>query len=119
RPVRPHRRPARRPRRRHLRPIRGGRGDHPRRRCPAHRARDGGGMTQTATPATEGTTRRRFVIPAKVFAVQSYLALILVVLAAVIFSPRRGGDVVFLAPENLLNIIRATSEIGIIAIGMT
>lgn len=76
-------------------------------------------MTQTATPATEGTTRRRFVIPAKVFAVQSYLALILVVLAAVIFSPRRGGDVVFLAPENLLNIIRATSEIGIIAIGMT
>lgn len=77
-------------------------------------------MTKVGTESTpELEQRRRFTIPDKVFAVQSYLALILVFIAAIIFSPRRGGEIVFLAPENLLNILRATSEIGIIAIGMT
>jgi len=63
--------------------------------------------------------RRRFAIPERFFRLQSYLGLVLVFVAAIIFSPRRSGDVVFLEPENLLNIVRATSEIGIIAVGMT
>lgn len=63
--------------------------------------------------------RRRFQIPEKFFSLQSYVALLLVFIAAIVFSPRRNDEIVFLASENLLNIVRATSEIGIIAIGMT
>ncbi|SDU79969.1 ABC transporter permease [Jiangella alkaliphila] len=70
----------------------------------------------TAEPAAK---RRRFVIPERFFTLQSYVALILVFLAAIVFSPRRGGEIVFLNSENLLNIVRAVSEIGILAIGMT
>jgi len=71
------------------------------------------------TSAPAENERRRFTIPERFFALQSYVALILVFIAAIVFSPRRGGETVFLATENLLNIVRATSEIGIIAIGMT
>src|SRR6185503_5331537 len=35
------------------------------------------------------------------------------------FSPRRHGVILFLAPDNVANIVRAVSETGIIAIGMT
>jgi ribose transport system permease protein len=59
------------------------------------------------------------VIPERFFKLQSYVALLLVFIAAVVFSPQRGGEIVFLNPENLLNIVRAVSEIGIIAVGMT
>ncbi|HST42512.1 MAG TPA: ABC transporter permease, partial [Conexibacter sp.] len=37
----------------------------------------------------------------------------------VIFSPRRHGEILFLDPDNIANIVRAVSETGIIAIGMT
>src|SRR5690606_9785699 len=37
----------------------------------------------------------------------------------VVFSPRADGRVLFLTPDNLFNIVRAVSEIGIIAIGLT
>lgn len=78
--------------------------------------------TEAATPTgglpVEGR-QRRFVIPERFFQLQSYVALVLVFLAAIIFSPRRGGEVVFLNAENLLNIVRAVSEIGILAVGMT
>ncbi len=72
-------------------------------------------------PAEESGTspRRRFVIPERFFRFQSYAALILVFLAAIAFSPRRGGDILFLDSDNLLNIVRATSEIGILAVGVT
>lgn len=92
-------------------------------------------MNKTTTVATSTTTsattppaapapgteqrRHRFQIPEKFFALQSYVALVLVFLAAIAFSPRRNGEIVFVNSENLLNIVRATSEIGIIAIGMT
>ena len=39
--------------------------------------------------------------------------------AAIIFSPRRHGHILFLAPDNMANIVRAVSETGIIAVGMT
>ncbi|MFC4555024.1 ABC transporter permease [Georgenia faecalis] len=79
-------------------------------------------MTTAATPAAEQSEAgrpRRFQIPERFFRLQSYVALVLVFLAAIAVSPRRGGDLVFLNSENLLNIVRATSEIGIIAVGMT
>lgn len=50
---------------------------------------------------------------------QSLIGLVLVVIGGVIFSPRRHGVILFLAPDNIANIVRAVSETGIIAIGMT
>ncbi len=77
--------------------------------------------TQTPAPAPASATgeRRRFRLPEQFFSLQSYIGLLLVFVAAIVFSPRRHGDIVFLDSNNLLNIVRAVSEIGIIAIGMT
>lgn len=50
---------------------------------------------------------------------QSLIGLILVILGGIIFSPQRHGKIIFLAPDNVANIIRAVSETGIIAVGMT
>ena len=50
---------------------------------------------------------------------QSLIGLVLVALGGIIFSPRRHGEILFLAPDNIANIVRAVSETGIIAIGMT
>jgi ribose transport system permease protein len=50
---------------------------------------------------------------------QSLIGLILVVIGGVIFSPVRHGHILFLAPDNIANIIRAISETGIISVGMT
>ncbi len=50
---------------------------------------------------------------------QSLIGLVLVVLGGIIFSPRRRGEILFLSPGNIADIVRAVSETGIIAIGMT
>ena len=50
---------------------------------------------------------------------QSLIGLVLVAIGGVIFSPRRHGEILFLDPDNIANIVRAVSETGIIAIGMT
>lgn len=50
---------------------------------------------------------------------QSVVGLILVLIAGIIFSPRLSGELIFLSPDNLANIIRSVSETGIIAVGMT
>ncbi|SDJ69010.1 ribose transport system permease protein [Actinopolyspora mzabensis] len=51
---------------------------------------------------------------------QSLFGLVLVFLASVVFSPRGDdGEIIFLTSENLFNLVRAISEIGIIAIGLT
>jgi ribose transport system permease protein len=50
---------------------------------------------------------------------QSLLGLVLVLAAGVLFSPRRHGHILFLAPDNIANIIRSISETGILALGMT
>jgi ribose transport system permease protein len=50
---------------------------------------------------------------------QSLIGLVLVVIGGVIFSPVRHGHILFLAPDNIANIIRAISETGIISVGMT
>ena len=53
------------------------------------------------------------------FRFQSLFGLILVFIAAIAFSPRRNGEVLFLTAVNLTNVLRSVSEIGIIAVGMT
>jgi len=53
------------------------------------------------------------------FRLQSLFGLLAVFVAAVVFSPARGGEILFLTPENLSNVVRSVSEIGIIAVGMT
>jgi ribose transport system permease protein len=54
-----------------------------------------------------------------VFRFQSLFGLLAVFIAAIVFSPARHGELLFLTTENLANIVRSVSEIGIIAVGMT
>ncbi|MGK3208838.1 ABC transporter permease [Amycolatopsis sp. MEPSY49] len=61
---------------------------------------------------------RRDVVTA-LFRFQSLFGLVLVLAAAIVFSPSHDGDLVFLSGENLFNVVRAIAEIGIIAVGMT
>ena len=69
-------------------------------------------------PVAVGTPKRRDPL-ALVVRFQSLIGLVVVVLGGIIFSPRRHGEILFLAPDNIANIVRAVSETGIIAIGMT
>ena len=50
---------------------------------------------------------------------QSVIGLVVVAIGEIIFSPRRHRLILFLAPDNMANIVRAVSETGIIAVGMT
>jgi ribose transport system permease protein len=54
-----------------------------------------------------------------VFRFQSLFGLLAVFIAAIVFSPARNGEILFLTTENLANVVRSVSEIGIIAVGMT
>lgn len=69
----------------------------------------------TAAPATP---KRRDPL-ALIVRFQSLIGLVLVFAGGVIFSPRRHGQILFLDLDNMANIVRAVSETGIIAIGMT
>jgi ribose transport system permease protein len=62
---------------------------------------------------------RRFDPLALIVRFQSVIGLILVLIGGVAFSPVRHGQIIFLSPDNIANIIRAISETGIIALGMT
>lgn len=72
----------------------------------------------TALAASPGSQNRRdpFAIAVRF---QSVIGLILVIICGVVFSPSRNGQLLFLAPDNIANIVRAISETGIIALGMT
>jgi len=63
--------------------------------------------------------RRRLDPLAVAVRFQSVIGLIVVALGGVIFSPRRHGMILFLQLDNVANIVRAVSETGIIAVGMT
>ncbi len=72
------------------------------------------------SPAAATAAPKRRVDPlAIVVRFQSLIGLVLVAIGGVIFSPRRHGEILFLNPDNIANIVRAVSETGIIAIGMT
>ncbi|MFI5587630.1 ABC transporter permease [Amycolatopsis sp. NPDC051758] len=62
---------------------------------------------------------RRAAVVETLFRFQSLFGLALVLVAAAVFSPTHDGELLFLDSENLFNVVRAISEIGIIAIGMT
>ncbi|HEY1997322.1 ABC transporter permease [Paraburkholderia sp.] len=74
-------------------------------------------MSTTPTSTTSGDRPRGLLTYLVRF--QSLLGLILVVGAGIICSPRRHGHILFLAPDNIANIIRSISETGILALGMT
>ncbi|MEU6076365.1 ABC transporter permease [Micromonospora sp. NPDC047074] len=63
--------------------------------------------------------RSRRELVDRLFAVQSLFALLVVFVVAIVASPTRDGEILFLSAGNLGNIVRAVSEIGIIAVGMT
>ena len=63
-------------------------------------------------------TRRRDLLSVAV-RFQSVIGLVLVLAGGIAASPVRHGHLLFLAPDNVANIVRAISETGIIALGMT
>ncbi len=62
---------------------------------------------------------RRTDVVSALFRFQSLFGLVAVFVVAVVFSPRHDGELLFLDSDNLFNVVRAVSEIGIIAVGMT
>jgi len=77
-------------------------------------------ISVAASPAAAAAAPKRRVDPlAIIVRFQSLIGLVLVAIGGVIFSPRRHGEILFLNPDNIANIVRAVSETGIIAIGMT
>lgn len=68
--------------------------------------------------ATSNPTARRNLVSAAL-RFQSLFGLTALLVLSAILSPVRDGRPVFLAPDNLLNIVRFASENGIIAVGMT
>ena len=69
-------------------------------------------------PSRNGSARRGEVVAA-LFRFQSLFGLVAVFVVAVVFSPTHNGELLFLNSDNLFNVVRAVSEIGIMAVGMT
>ena len=77
-------------------------------------------MSDNKNTTTVPATPKKHTDPlALIVRFQSLIGLVLVVIGGIIFSPRRHGVILFLAPDNIANVVRAVSETGIIAIGMT
>jgi ribose transport system permease protein len=70
-------------------------------------------------PAATAVEKSAGGVVATLFRFQSVFGLLAVFVAAIIFSPRKDGEILFISADNLANVVRAVSEIGIIAIGMT
>ncbi len=75
--------------------------------------------TDVTPKATAPAARPRQSPLAYLLRFQSLFGLILVLIGGIIFSPRRHGHILFLAPDNIANIVRSISETGILALGMT
>ena len=76
-------------------------------------------MTEAVRAPVPSPARPRVDPLAVAVRFQSVIGLIVVVLGGIVFSPRRHGMILFLQPDNIANIVRAVSETGIIAVGMT
>ena len=94
------------------------RSGHP---APAGNAHDPDAPTTPAAgpPPARGRRRRRPPALDLLVRFQSLLGLVVVLAGGLVFSPRRNGTILFLTVDNLANIVRAVSETGIIAVGMT
>lgn len=68
---------------------------------------------------TDFVPAKRPSVLSVVFQFQSLFGLVAVFVLAIVFSPSRNGELLFLSSDNLFNVVRAVSEIGIIAVGMT
>jgi ribose transport system permease protein len=75
--------------------------------------------TEIDQPAGQAAPKKRRDPLALIVRFQSLIGLVVVAIGGIIFSPRRHGEILFLAPDNIANIVRAVSETGIISIGMT
>jgi ribose transport system permease protein len=71
----------------------------------------------SATPVGGAAPRRDML--ALLVRFQSLIGLVVVLLLGIAVSPVRHHHLLFLAPDNIANIVRAISETGIIALGMT
>ncbi len=76
-------------------------------------------MSTTPAIAAPAAPRPRKHPLAYLVRFQSLLGLVLVIIAGILFSPRRHGHILFLQTDNIANIIRSISETGILALGMT
>jgi len=78
-------------------------------------------IAQSTAPAEAASSAAKFWRDPLVLIVrfQSVIGLVLVIAGGIAFSPRRHGQLLFLSPDNIANIVRAISETGIIALGMT
>lgn len=74
--------------------------------------------TQEPVPVPPSAARRLDLV-STLFRLQSFFGLVVVFIAAVVFSPSHNGQTLFLSSDNLFNVVRAVSENGIIAVGMT
>jgi ribose transport system permease protein len=72
-----------------------------------------------ALPASPAKSPGKLDLFALAVRFQSVIGLVLVIIGGIVFSPRRHGSILFLSPDNVANIVRAISETGIIAVGMT
>ncbi len=61
----------------------------------------------------------RKILGLQISQLQVFIGLIAVVILACVFSPVRRGELIFLNPGNLTDILRQVSERGILAVGMT
>jgi ribose transport system permease protein len=71
-------------------------------------------------PSTKPNVRDRLSrLGSRALLFQSFFGLIAILILSIFQSPIRNEQIVFLLPQNLLNIVRFASENGIIAVGMT
>jgi ribose transport system permease protein len=75
-------------------------------------------QSQTAAPPAAAARTRKHPLD-YLIRFQSLPGLILVMIGGMVFSPRRHGQILFVAPDNIANIVRSISETGILALGMT
>lgn len=71
--------------------------------------------------SAQGTEQQRFTWRKAlrfVFQFQSFFGLIIIIILAIVFSPSRDGNLIFLGQRNLSNVTRDVAETGILAVGM-
>ena len=63
--------------------------------------------TDVGQPAGQAAPQKRRDPLALIVRFQSLIGLIVVAIGGIVFSPRRHGEILFLAPDNIANIVRA------------
>lgn len=74
---------------------------------------------QAEAPSAPPPRRRGTELLNQLFKFQSLFGLVVVFVVAIVLSPSKDGDLLFLGADNLFDVVRSVSEIGILAVGMT